>query len=100
MEPKLLNRKLILHPMAPHDKVVLFKARTNNSSYVAYNHLKQSDLVPLSVFLNLQLRSQLVPVQEIVTSHHQFYRNFGQLSWRNICHSMGYGYIGWISDQT
>ena len=93
---KLLNRTLIVHPMAPHDKGALFKAGAH-PGYVAYNHLKQSDLVPLSVFLNLKLLSQLVPVQEVVTSHHQFYRDFGQLSWRNICHSMGYGY--WMDQQ-
>ena len=88
---KLLNRTLLVHPMAPHDKGALFKAGAH-PGYVAYNHLEQSDLVPLSVFLNLKLLSQLVPVQEVVTSHNQFYRDFGQLSWRNICHSMGYGY--------
>ena len=88
---KLLNRTLVVHPMAPHDKGALYKAGAH-PGYVAYNHLKQSDLVPLSVFLNLKLLSQLVPVQEVVTSHHQFYHDFGQLSWRNICHSMGYGY--------
>ena len=93
---KLLNRTLVVHPMAPHDKGALFKAGAH-PGYVAYNHLKQSDLVPLSIFLNLKLLSQLVPVQEVVTSHHQFYRDFGQLSWRNICHSMGYGY--WMDQQ-
>ena len=88
---KLLNRTLLVHPMAPHDKGALFKAGAQ-PGYVAYNHLKQSDLVPLSVFLDLKLLSQLIPIQEVVTSHHQFYHDFGQLSWRNVCHSMGFGY--------
>ena len=88
---KLLNRTLLVHPMAPHDKGALYKAGAQ-PGYVAYNRLKQSDLVPLSVFLDLKLLSQLIPVQEVVTSHHQFYHDFGQLSWRNICHSMGFGY--------
>ena len=88
---KLLNRTLVVHPMAPHDKGALFKAGAQ-PGYIAYNRLKQSDLVPLSVFLDLKLLSQLIPVQEVVTSHHQFYHDFGQLSWRNICHSMGFGY--------
>ena len=88
---KLLNRTLLVHPMAPHDKGAFFKAGAN-PGYVAYNHLKQSDLVPLSVFLDLKLLSQLIPVQEVVTSHHQFYRDFDQLSWRNVCHSVGFGY--------
>ena len=82
---------LLVHPMALHDKGALFKAGAQ-LGYIAYNHLKQSDLVPLSVFLDLKLLAQLVPVQEVVTSHHQFYHDFGQLSWRNVCHSMGFGY--------
>ena len=88
---KLLNRTLVVHPMAPHDKGALFKAGAH-PGYVSYNHLKQSDLVPLSVFLDLKLLSQIVSVQEVVMSHHQFYHDFGQLSWRNVCHSMGFGY--------
>ncbi len=88
---KLLNRTLLLHPMAPHDKGALYKAGSQ-PGYVAYNHLTQSDLIPLSIFLDLKQLSQLIPVQEVVTSHHQFYHDFGQLSWRNICHSMGFGY--------
>ena len=88
---KLLNRTLLVHPMAPHDRVTLFKAGAQ-PGFIAYNHLNQSDLVPLSVFLDLKLLSQLIPVQEVVTSHHQFYHDFGQLSWRNICHSMGFVY--------
>ena len=88
---KLLNRTLVVHPMAPHHKGALFKAGAQ-PGYIAYNRLSQSDLVPLSVFLDLKLLSQLIPVQEVVTSHHQFYHDFGQLSWRNICHSMGFGY--------
>ena len=88
---KLLNRTLLVHPMAPHDKGALFKAGAQ-PGYIAYNHLTQSDLVPLSVFLDLKLLSHLIPVQEVVTSHHQFFHDFGQLSWRNVCHSMGFGY--------
>ena len=88
---KLLNQTLVVHPMAPHDKGALFKAGAH-PGYVSYNHLKQSDLVPLSVFLDLKLLSQIVSVQEVVMSHHQFYHDFGQLSWRNVCHSMGFGY--------
>ena len=42
---KLLNRTLVVHPMAPHDKGALFKAGAQ-PGYIAYNHLKQSDLVP------------------------------------------------------
>ena len=88
---KLLNRTLLVHPMAPHDKGALYKAGAQ-PGYVSYNRLKQSDLVPLSVFLDLKLLSRLIPVQEVVTSHQQFYHDLGQLSWRNICHSVGFGY--------
>ncbi|XP_065892699.1 uncharacterized protein [Dysidea avara] len=88
---KLLNRTLLVHPMAPHDKGAQLKAGAN-PGYVAYNHLEQSDLVPLSAFVDLSLLSQLMPVQVVATSHQQFYRDFGQLTWRNICHSVGFGY--------
>ena len=88
---KLLNRTLLVHPMAPHDKGARLKAGAN-PGYVAYNHLEQSDLVPLSVFVDLALLSQVIPVQVVATSHQQFYSDFSQLTWRNICHSVGFGY--------
>ena len=40
-----------------------------NPGYVAYNHLEQSDLVPLSAFVDLSLLSQLIPVQVPLTKN-------------------------------
>ena len=40
---KLLNRTLLVHPMAPYDKGALYKAGAQ-PGYIAYNCLKQSDL--------------------------------------------------------
>ena len=58
--------------MAPHDKGALLRAGAN-PGYVAYNHLKQSALVPLSAFVeafvDLSLSSQLIPVQVPLTNN-------------------------------
>ena len=83
---KVVEPNTILHPNIRHLMTRGYCLKPGQG-YVAYNHLKQSDLVPLSVFLDLQLLSQLVPVQEIVTSHHHFYRDFdtNYVSFRWFC---------------
>lgn len=90
---KLLNRTLMVHPLAPHELGGKLKAG-RNPGYVAYNMLNESNLLPLSYFMDLELMSQLVPVISVNTSHTKFIQSYSHLSWRNICHSSGFGY--WV----
>ena len=90
---KLLNRTLIVHPLAPHQLGSKLKAG-HHPGYVAYNMLNETNLLPLAHFIDLELLSQLVPVIAINTSHTQFIRDYNGLSWRNVCHSTGFGY--WV----
>ena len=90
---KLLNRTLVVHPLAPHELGSKLKLG-NHYGYVAYNMLNETDLLPLSDFLDLDLLSQVVPVVEFTHEHTQFVRKYSHLSWRNVCHSPGYGF--WV----
>ncbi len=88
---KLLNRTLVVHPLAPHALGGRLKAG-HNPGYVAYNMINESDLLPLTEFMDLDLMSQLVPVISVNTSHPQFLKDYSWLTWRNVCHSTGFGY--------
>lgn len=92
---KMLNRTLITHPLAPHAQGEVMKSYLPAGSrfgYLSYNRLDSSDLLPLSAFLDLRLMSELVPVVEVNSSHPQFLLDHSQLSWRNVCHSLGFGF--------
>lgn len=90
---RLLNRTLVVHPLSPHDLGSRLKAG-RHPGYVSYNMLNDSDLLPLSQFMDLELMNKLVPVIEVNTSHPKFIREYSHLRWKNICHSTGFGY--WV----
>lgn len=90
---KLLNRTLLVHPLAPHELGNQMKAGLAHG-YLAYNKMQTTDLLPLSKFLDLELMSQVVAVQEITVSHPEFVSDYSHLTWKNICHSPGYGF--WV----
>ena len=90
---KLLNRTLVVHPLSPHKLGSKLKAG-RIAGYMAYNKLNSSDLLPLSNFIDLELMSQVIPVQEVAVSHPQFVSDYSHLTWKNICHSPGYGF--WV----
>ena len=90
---KLLRRTLLVQPLAPHELGNKMKIGLAHG-YLAYNKLHASDLLPPSQFLNLELMSQVVPVEEITTSHPDFVADYSHFTWRNICHSPGYGF--WV----
>lgn len=90
---KLLNRSLIVHPLAPHELGNKLKQVHHlHHGYVAYNLMDQSDLLPISAFMDLKLMSEVTPVVEAKTSHKQFLSDYSYLTWRNVCHSGGFGY--------
>ena len=91
---KLLNRTLIIHPLAPHVLGVKMKAAGRRSGYQSYNLMTDEDLLPPALFLDLQLMSQLVPVVAVNTSHPQFVDAYSDISWTTVCHSVGFGY--WV----
>ena len=91
---KLLNRTLIVHPLAPHSLGERLKAKHGIPGYRAYNMLSPVDLLPPTSFLDLQLMSQIVPVLAINSSHPQFLRDYSHLTWKNVCHSAGFGF--WV----
>lgn len=90
---KLLNRTLVVHPLAPHELGSRLKAG-RRPGYVAYNMLNATDLLPPAYFLDLHLMSKLLPVISVNTSHPQFLHDYGHLRWKNVCHSTGFGY--WV----
>ena len=89
---KLLNRTLLVHPLAPHSLGEQLKGKHRVPGYRAYNMLSSADLLPPASFLDLQLMSRIVPVVAINSSHPQFLRDYGHHTWRNVCHSAGFGY--------
>lgn len=90
---KLLNRTLLVHPLAPHELGNKMKVGLTHG-YLAYNKLHSSDLLPPSQFLDLDLMSQVVTVEEVTVSHPEFVAEYRHLTWRNICHTPGYGF--WV----
>ena len=91
---KLLNRTLLVHPLASHAIGEKLKADLHQPGYAAYNTLTTADLLPPAYYLDLQRMSRLVPIIAINTSHPQFIRDYSNITWRRVCHSAGYGY--WV----
>ena len=92
---KLLNRTLIVHPLASHrngEKMKKYFASNKKFGHITYNRMPLSNLLPLSLFLDLELMSQLVPVVEFNSTHKKFLKTYSNLRWHRICHSMGFGY--------
>lgn len=90
---KLLNRTLLVHPLAPHALGARLKGG-HRPGYVAYNMLEDTDLLQPAYFLDLHKMSELVPVVVVNSSHPHFLRQYNAMSWKRICHSTGFGY--WI----
>ncbi len=90
---KLLNRTLMVQPLAPHQLGNQLK-KTYLHGYLAYNRISTADLLPPSRFLDLKLLSKVVPVKEVTLSHPQFVAEYSHMTWRNICHTPGYGF--WV----
>ena len=92
---KLLNRTLIVHPLAPHQEILRLKRKRKMSAgYEIYNMLPADNLLPLSKVIDLKQLSRLVPVKEITSSHVDFTKQYKHLRWRRVCHN---GLVGiWV----
>ena len=100
---KLLNRTLILHPVASHDKAISLRKknlaqwrnfeRQLGINWV-YNKMTERDLAPISAVLDLRRMRSLVDVLEVTTNHIKFFKNFSDFKWRIVCHSDALGF--WV----
>ncbi|XP_022779799.1 uncharacterized protein LOC111321237 [Stylophora pistillata] len=85
---KLLNRTLIVHPLAPHQEILRLKrSRKMSAGYEIYNMLPADKLLPLSRVIDLKELSKLLPVKEVISSHQQFVKDYQHLTWRQVCHN-------------
>lgn len=92
---KMLNRTLIVHPMAPHKEILkIKKQQLFDGNYESYNALPEHTLVPLSRVINLKKLSKLLPVKEVYSNHLRFLKDYSHLSWKRVCHN---GLVGaWV----
>lgn len=92
---KLLNRTLIVHPLAPHQEILRLKRnRKISAGYEIYNMLPEDKLLPLSRVIDLKKLSKVLPVKEVISSHEQFVKDYQHLTWRQVCHN---GLVGvWV----
>ena len=89
---KLLNRTLIVHPLAPHQEILRLKrTRRISAGYEIYNMLTKDQLLPLSRVIDLKLLSKLIPIKEITASHNEFKNLYKNLKWARICHNGLFG---------
>ena len=100
---KLLNRTLMVHPLASHD-MAIFSRRKNlvfwrnlekrwGINWV-YNLMAERDLVPISEVLDLQLMRSVLDVHEVKTNHKKFLEEFANFKWHHVCHSDALGF--WV----
>ena len=92
---KLLNRTLIVHPLAPHQEILKLKKRRKIAAgYEIYNMLPNDKLLALSNVIDLRRLSKLIPVKEFTSSHYEFHRVYSKLKWKTVCHN---GLLGiWV----
>lgn len=92
---KLLNRTLIVHPLAPHQEILRLKrSRKMSAGYEIYNMLPKDKLLPLSEVIDLKELSKLVPVKEVTSSHVEFLKKYKHFRWHRVCHN---GLVGmWV----
>ena len=99
---KLLQRTLIVHPMAAHQLGLELKRphkgpdgkQVYRSGYEAYNAMTTEQLTPVSKLIDLERMRELLPVVEWVRSHVEFEQVWSNRTWRRVCHSGGHGY--WV----
>ena len=95
---KLLNRTLVVHPIAPHDEIRLaMRARTKAlEGYDAYNSISSEKLLPLSRAIDLKHLSRLLPVKEFTKNHKTFYNTFRGSDFFRVCHNAFLGL--WVDE--
>jgi len=88
---KLLNRTLIVHPLAPHQELCRLQLRGYKNKY---NIIPTGKLLPLSRVVDLKLLSKLFPVKEITSNHVELQKRYNHSRWARVCHN---GQVGrWV----
>ena len=100
---KLLNRTLIVHPVASHDMAISLRKKHLGQwrrleklwgiNWV-YNNMVEQNLVPISQVLDLKRMRSILDVYEVTTNHKKFLKEFSHLMWRCVCHSDALGF--WV----
>lgn len=91
---RLLNRTLLVPPMAPHLPGKRYRGQGPNDPYTGYkvyNELSSDQLIPMDSIIDFTRLSQLIQVRASTGSHPEFLRSLSGLSWSRVCHSSGYG---------
>lgn len=89
---KLLNRTLIVHPLAPHQEILKLKKRRKIAAgYEIYNMLPKDKLLALSNVIDLRRLSKLIPVKEFTSNHNEFHKVYSKLKWKTVCHNGLFG---------
>ena len=91
---RLLNRTLLVPPMAPHLPGRRYTGQAPNGSYTGYkvyNELPADMLIPMDSIVDFKLLSRLVQVRANAGRHVEFLGALRDLLWRRVCHSPGYG---------
>lgn len=82
----LLKRTLLVQPLAAHGRQIELKSN-HSTSYDLYNMLSIEDLVPLSKLIDLKTLSSFLPVEEVSTTHLEFFHKYRNFSWYKVCHN-------------
>ena len=84
----ILKRTLLVHPLAPHDRMLELKTQFNQSAgYNLYNMLRTEELVPISKLIDVSRLSSLLSVQEVTSNHNEFMKKYRNSSWYKVCHN-------------
>ena len=100
---KLLNRTLVVHPVASHDMAISLRKKKLAEWRIleklwginwVYNNMAEKDLVPISRVLDLERLREILDVYEVKTNHKTFLEEFEHFKWHYVCHSDALGF--WV----
>ncbi|KAJ7383374.1 hypothetical protein OS493_028453 [Desmophyllum pertusum] len=89
---KLLNRTLIVHPLAPHPSDArksewYHKTGRTPGGYFKRDVYPRDKLLPLSKVIDLKVLSKLLPVKDFSSNHVEFVDKYKHLTWSRVCHN-------------
>lgn len=93
---KILNRTLIVRPVASHFAIRELRLKNYTAGYGIYNMLGRKDLIPISKMLDLDRLRKLISVIEDTGSNKEFLRTYNNRTWRKVCHNPRVGF--WVDN--
>ena len=91
---KILNRTLIVRPVASHLAIRELRLKNYTAGYGIYNVLGRKDLIPVSRVIDLDHLRKLISVIEDTGSNKEFLKNYNNRTWRKVCHNPRVGF--WV----